>query len=199
MIYGITGKKFSGKDTLTKFIAEIEPSFFIHHFADDLKRMVMRIFGLSYEQVHNGSLKELTIVPIDMDVFILAMAAETNLDIKEQHLIAYTPRDVLQYFGTEYVRRTLGGENYWVNRLMSRLTKDQNILIPDVRFLNEAAAITSKGGKIIKIVKTDAPISIDLHASEVEQDQIVPDLLIGVKTGNFISLKQFARMIVAST
>lgn len=69
-----------------------------------------------------------------------------------------TPRYVLQYWGTEVVRRGFH-DDMWVASLENRLrnTKD-DIVITDCRFPNEIKAIRSAGGSVIRIKRGPEPV-----------------------------------------
>lgn len=208
-LYGITGSKGHGKDTFARLIVEANErntaarnkgistkSFTIAHFAADLKHMSGRIFGLSLEQMHDPALKEATLkAPLDMDLFLEAMCSETGLSIQPAGKIARSPREVMQYFGTEYVRRTQ--DDYWIQRLIVGVQRHRRALVPDTRFLNETAAIRLAGGRVIKIVRIDAPEKTDGHSSETEMAAIEPDLLIGVRTDDLSLPKRIANLVAA--
>src|ERR1700676_2560672 len=58
MIYGITGKKQAGKDTLAKALKLENPKFVVLHFADHLKALCADIFGLGDYQLNDSIGKE---------------------------------------------------------------------------------------------------------------------------------------------
>ncbi len=117
-----------------------------------------------------------------MNDYLDAMSEQTGLVILPAGLVAHTPRRLLQYFGTEYVRRVC--DSYWVDTLMRNIQGHDRVLIPDTRFANEVDGIRAAGGRVIKIVRTDMVASSDEHVSERSIDLIEPDLLIGVPTGD---------------
>lgn len=68
--------------------------------------------------------------------------------------------------GREYDRQC------WVNRMPT----DRPVIIDDVRYINEAAAIRSVGGIIIRIERPGlTPMN---HSSEIEQSHITPDYTV---------------------
>ena len=90
-------------------------------------------------------------------------------------------RRLLQVLGTE-LGRELHGPNVWVNKVfdaIGRLDEDQRIVISDVRFQNEADAIRSHGGRIVRLNRS-TPSSDDVmaHRSEVESAGLKPDAVI---------------------
>ena len=62
--------------------------------------------------------------------------------------------------------RKVFGETFWVDRLIERASRFQRVVIPDVRFQNEADAIQAAGGIVIRI---DRPGYVARgHVSETE-------------------------------
>ena len=53
-----------------------------------------------------------------------------------------------------------------------------DVVLHDVRFVNEADAIRKLGGTIIRIKRADADCVMHTHASELDIDKIVPDYYI---------------------
>lgn len=47
--------------------------------------------------------------------------------------------------------RKVFGEEFWIDRLLERAAGHPRVVIPDVRFANEAAAIKARGGVVIRI------------------------------------------------
>jgi hypothetical protein len=165
MILGIVGKKRSGKDEVADYLID-QFGFTRYKFADPIKTSVAEIFLWDDEWV-NGKYKE-TIDP------------RWNI----------SPRQAQQAMGTELFRQRLQeilplfkeliGSDIWVKRFQywyDSFTEKPNVVISDVRFLNEANTIKSMGGHIIKLER-EGLISIDTHSSEMEIDSIVPDSVI---------------------
>ncbi len=97
-----------------------------------------------------------------------------NIDyvIGEQRM---TVRQLLQELGTEAMRKGLH-ENVWVNALMADYKAPKmseyhpsKWVITDVRFSNEAKAITDRNGVLIRIERPGIPLSD--HASETALDE----------------------------
>ncbi len=157
-IIGICGKKKHGKDAVAKILID-KYHFTKYSFADPLKRGVQEMFGLTDEQCWGDqSVKE---------------------TVDERWGIS--PRKLLQLVGTDIFREYLPSihkgfgkkikNNIWVNRFKIWVEEnpDMNIIVPDVRFLNEIKAIKNIGGDIWHIdagqrVGTDG----DSHKSENE-------------------------------
>jgi hypothetical protein len=194
-IYGISGAKGHGKDTFCNLVLQnsIGKSFDVLHFADDLKRMASRIFSIPLECFIDPSKKEIPFdIPLELDLFVPAMSLETGLKIVPLGFIAKSPRDVMQLFGTEYVRGIQ--DDYWIGRTIDKISS-KKVLIPDTRFVKEANGIRSVNGRIIEVIRIDLPDSGDLHSSETERSLIKPDLVIGVRTGDLSLPIRVAKLI----
>jgi len=76
-----------------------------------------------------------------------------------------SPREIMQLLGTEFARNMID-ENVWVTALMRQLNDEDNYVIDDVRFPNEAAAIHARGGKVVRVVRPGDPSKKDSHISE---------------------------------
>lgn len=81
------------------------------------------------------------------------------------------PRTLMQWWGTEYRRKQ--DPLYWVKRL--RKTFDdagpEIALVTDVRFPDEAAAIKSWGGYLVRVIRTTEPdVIVPKHPSEQALD-----------------------------
>ena len=198
-VYGILGNKGHGKDTFAKLVQEANPNFKITHFAKSLKEMAGRVFGLTHDQLYNQDFKEVPLSqPIEMDIYLEQMRKESSLPLLAAGKVATNPREVLQYLGTEYVRRAQ--DDFWIQMLTQEVQEAQGtpqVLIPDTRFINEAKALKRIGAHTIKIVRTDQPKSADTHSSEVEMATIPVDLTLEVGEGDFDFLKRSAQSLVS--
>jgi hypothetical protein len=193
-IYGICGFKGHGKDTLARLVVNKNPDFKVVHFADALKNICQKVFCLSDYLVYDPIGKEAPFGCIRMDDSLQAMREQTGLDLQPANAWAYSGREVLQFFGTEYVRKV--APNYWVDRLVADIKDFSQVLIPDCRFPNEAEAIRAMGGKIIRVHRTDLPYSGDSHASERGILDIKADIELLTTTGDFGPQNELAESIV---
>lgn len=145
MIIGFVGFIGSGKDTAADYLVNFH-EFRRDSFAASLKDAVSSIFGWDRTLIE-GRTKEAREWREEVDPWWA-----DRLDMP-----TLTPRWILQYWGTEVCRQGFH-DDIWVasveNKL--RLTKD-NIVISDVRFPNEVAAIKRAGGTVIRVVRGQEP------------------------------------------
>lgn len=201
-VYGITGNKGHGKDTFARLLVQkrIAQDGLVKlkttHFAEELKRLATVVYGLTWDQLHKLEAKEAPLAtPIEMDDKLDQLRKETGLDIKPTGLTATSPRLLMQYLGTEYVRKTQ--DDFWLDIVVKKIREHGGFyLIPDTRFTNEADAVRSVGGKVLKVKRLDLPDAGDGHSSETEMEKIVPDLLIGTITDNFGLQSRIAEYLV---
>jgi dephospho-CoA kinase len=166
MIIAICGKKGSGKDTIGNYLCE-KYDFLKLNFADPLKEACKHIFELTDEQLY-GDKKEI---------------------IDEYWNI--TPREIMQFVGTELLREQLKnkfnniGSNIWTMLMKKKIANileknsEQNIVISDLRFLNEYNLLNSLNGVILKVTNNNVKNFIgNTHESETEMDNIKYNYII---------------------
>jgi len=186
MIFGITGFKEHGKDAFATFmVMHSGGQYRVTHFADRLKVIVREVFSLT------ASLPKL----IAIDDYLDPLMGMAGLKLKPLGLVASSPRELLQYIGTEYIRGA--SPSYWLDIVAKEMIQG-NIIIADVRYLNEARLIMDKGGKIIRITRPTDGVTEDMHISERENAQIKADYIVENRsTLDFLSAE--ARKIVVAT
>lgn len=142
MLIGITGSAGSGKDTFAKYFID-NHNFTRYSLADPIKRMIDAGFGTFPEVWEDREAKEQ-----DID------------------WLGKSPRYLAQTLGTEWGRK-LVHPDLWLLLAEEELGYRQNMIIPDVRFDNEAAWIEKNGGILVKIIGGKAPPADNAgHASE---------------------------------
>ena len=139
MIIGISGKKYSGKDTSADYIC-MEFGFEKMAFADPLKQICKTLYCLDQDQFDD---KE---------------------KIDERWGISV--RSMLQKIGTDVFRNHLE-KDIWIKNMHQRILKNpnKNIVISDVRFENEKKWIEEQGGIIIYMHRPNRQHN-DPHESE---------------------------------
>lgn len=151
-IIAFTGLAGSGKSTAAQWLVERQHYERVR-FAGPLKDMMLAL-GLDRQQV-DGSIQ----------------AKETPCDL----LCGKTPRFAMQTIGTEWGRKLIG-EEVWTNAwraAVDRLPKRVPVVVDDMRYPNEAAAVTALGGFVIRIEREGAGSIVGAaHSSETEVDSI---------------------------
>ena len=150
-LIGLLGRKRVGKDTVADYLIN-NYNFTKHAFAHPIKEILKIMFDFTESQLNNDKEK-----------------------IDDRWGIS--PRIAMQQFGTDFVRdnickyipnikNNLNDETLWIKlfRIWYEKNKEKDIIISDVRFLDEIEVIKSLGGKIIKINRDTN--QIDNHKSE---------------------------------
>jgi hypothetical protein len=136
----------AGKDAAGDYILEKLPYARKRCFADSLKEACAVIFGFKHEQLY-GRAKGV------VDPFW-----------------GMTPRHVLQQVGTEAIRNVVGSDVWvksWEQHVRQHARPGELWMACDVRFPNEAEAIKSMGGLVVKIERPAAMRSkVPDHESE---------------------------------
>ena len=159
-LIGILGRKRSGKDTIGQYIVE-NYNYKRYEFADPIKDILKTMFDLSDLQLNEDKEK-----------------------IDERWGVS--PRTFLQKFGTEICRDNiqtfipnikLDNDTLWIKlfKLFYEKNKDKDIVITDVRFLDELNAIKSLGGIILKVNRDN--LEVDNHCSEKDIDSYDNNLI----------------------
>lgn len=161
-LIGILGYAQVGKDTTSKLLAIHLSTLLVtkngyraniclqKHLATKLKLIVGELVNVSPE---------------------FALSEEFKLTYFPE--FGFTGRELLQKVGL--AMRNSIGEDVWIKALESELNPDVPVYtIPDIRFLNEAEWIKSKGGIIIKKLPPLGYIPLE-HESEAYIDSIPYD------------------------
>lgn len=172
-IIGITGKAGSGKDTLAAhFVSKYHCTR--RAFADPIKELLNEKFGWEMSQWDDREWKErAAVLSADtVDVF----EPKYGYSAPQKPRATWSPRQLAQWLGTEVGRNTFG-QDCWV-RVMERwarihLGHEDRLVIPDVRFDNEAIWIRKMGGIIIQLHRPNT-IPVAEHVSErgIDPDHI---------------------------
>jgi len=143
-IIGIVGFIGSGKDTVADYLVNFH-GFRRESFANSLKDAVAQVFGWDRDMLEGRSKQS-------------REWRETKDEWWSKRLKReITPRWVLQYWGTEVVRKGFH-DDMWVASLENRLRKStDDIVITDCRFPNEIKAIRNAGGKVVRIKRGPEP------------------------------------------
>jgi hypothetical protein len=178
MIVAFTGKKGSGKDTAAAMLIE-RYGYTKVAFADNLRFVGSTIFGYTDAEMNDPKLKE---QEVDHWPFMswrdTARAIGTDVvrkalpDIVAEYLTA-------QMWSDDEIRRMREHfSGVWVKSWTEKVARFNGpVVVTDCRFLDEAEAVRSLGGVIVRIT-SDRTGGADGHASEAEMELIQPDLTI---------------------
>lgn len=145
MIIGVCGLIGAGKDTIADYLVNIH-QFRRESFANTLKDAVAAVFGWDRELLE-GRTRQSREWREQVDPWWAERLNLPNL----------TPRWVLQYWGTEVVRRAFHDDT-WIASLENKLRKTtDDVVISDCRFPNEIAAIKRAGGIVIRVHRGPDP------------------------------------------
>lgn len=153
MIIGLSGVAQAGKDTVGQLLVD-HYGFTRFAFADALKELYYNVDPLVTPHAHVSEIVD----ELGWE------AAKTYPEVRRG----------LQRLGTEGGRSVLG-ENIWVDVLFSRLDRDENsnFVITDMRFPNEAEAISARDdGWTVRVVRESAGLAgvAGRHVSETALD-----------------------------
>jgi hypothetical protein len=192
-IVAFTGYAQSGKDTAARYLR-------LHHgytrvaFADALRRICAESFGWPLEWFEGDDLKEQPLPagawPLPWSEVILAsgrlaLAVKDRMDVREvgprardvilQHNYrAVTPREVLQFVGTDILRHLR--PTIWLELWQEEAERHERVVVTDCRFTNEAALVRALSGIVIRVRRQSGGARSGAgHASESEIDLIAPD------------------------
>jgi len=144
MIIAICGFQGAGKDTIADYLQNFA-GFRRESFANSLKDAVSVVFGWDREMLE-GRTKQSREWRETRDEW---WSKRLKQDI--------TPRWVLQYWGTEVVRRGFH-DDMWVASLENRLAHSKDdIVITDCRFPNEIKALKNIGATVLRVKRGPEP------------------------------------------
>lgn len=173
IIIGISGKALSGKTTVAHNLTKlIKGPTATIAFADSLKDEVAKACGVTREYIE-----------LNKSVF----------------------RPILQWWGTDF-RRNLCKKSYWIEKVMEKivaLPKDNiAIIIPDVRFINEAEWIEQfDTGFLVQVIRPNVRILESKHISETEMDSYKCEFIIDNSTDlqNLLNQTNHLRLAINET
>jgi len=180
-LIGAAGFAGAGKDTLGDELARVL-GYIKFSFSDALYREVSEAFSISIEYLQHRPNKE-------RPTQLLAMLNCRDADfvnrcaaMRVQPAAANAPRDILQWWGTEYRREQ--DPDYWVKRARDFYREKLAAGAPglvncSVRFLNEAEWIHSEGGAVVRVHRPGVE-AVNTHVS----DKPLPRELVDAEIAN---------------
>ena len=154
-LYCVIGRKRSGKDTLVKIIQEFLPNLKRIAFADNLKIFCAELYKIDKNYFFDDNLKD------------------KNLP---EPFVNTTPRQIVCQIGQTFRKRF--HENFWIDKMLLNLNSDQDYIISDCRFPNEAQIMHEKGAKLIYI---DA----DKRLGQISSSEDVSEKIIAQTVSQF--------------
>lgn len=167
-------------DIIDKFKEEyLSPYIKLYSFADELKAFCVNVLNLSPEQVYGTNEQKNSLTHLkweDMPGIIPVGFQQNCIDwLHYRMMFAYpepkeglmTGREVLQYFGTNIVRKMYGPA--WANATLNKIEKENTVLaiITDCRFVDEVELTQKKNGRVLRFLRNPHK---DTHKSETALD-----------------------------
>ncbi len=144
MIIGICGFIGSGTDTIADNSVDLH-GFLRESFANSLKDAVAQVFGWDRTMLE-GRTKQAREWREQRDEW---WSERLGMDV--------TPRSILQYWGTDVLRKNFH-DGIWIASLENKLrTSRDDIVISDCRFPNEILSIKRAGGLVVRVVRGPEP------------------------------------------
>lgn len=170
MLIGLTGKKRAGKDSVAAALV-YDHGFTRLAFADPLKDTALQVDPLvDIEDDERGPLRDAgwdkPLGPTErLSSLVVLVGWEAAKEVREV-------RRFLQDLGLA-VRENVG-ETVWIDALVRRIPKGENVVITDVRFPNELEALADLGGVHVHVHRPGL-VSTDPHPSEVALERYYDD------------------------
>jgi len=186
-ILGLAGRKGHGKDTFAKLLLQHDKRFKRLAFADRLKTICVEVFGIRRPDFDHPQKKDCLLdAPIKLDKQIDRLREVSKVpEIKPRGWVANTPRQLLQYIGTDYIRSVR--PTYWIDAVRDEVESadaDTRFAITDVRFPNEAQRIHELGGKVLRLVRLGR--QDDPHPEHSSENLDFPsDYTLGIVENNW--------------
>ncbi len=192
-IIALTGYAGTGKDTVADILAT-HCGFRKLAFADPLRGEVAAAFDLPLVTFTCRATKEqatpwlrLERAPFEFRAALAfgAGTAEHFAPIDDWLTAPRTPRQILQWWGTEY--RRAQDPDYWVKATRQRLAhyineqREQRFVVTDCRFPNEAQAIQAIGGQLWQVTRmgiSAATTTEGAHSSATSGAELEPHAII---------------------
>lgn len=202
---------YRSNDKLDKFKEEyLHPYIKLYSFADELKAFCVNVLNLKPEQVYGTNEQKDSLTHLkweDMPGVLteeglgepLSMPELTHDDeywhdsmypnpVAIYHKPGYmTGREVLQYFGTNIVRKMYGLA--WANVTLNKIERENTLLavITDCRFPDEVELTQKKKGRVLRLLRN--PLN-NKHTSEIALDDYPQDKFDAVVDNTQMNVEQ---------
>jgi hypothetical protein len=154
MLIGISGRAGAGKDEVGKILVE-DYHCRRHAFATKMKAAALALDP---------------IIDFDVDGHPLRLSdliEEVGPEEAKKHPEV---RRLYQRMGTEVGRRTLD-EDIWI-KLLFQVARHKNVVITDVRFVNELQAIQKRNGFVFRVIRPDLDELSGEEAKHISEHQL---------------------------
>lgn len=175
MLIGFSGKIGSGK-SLAAGIAKsyLADRYYLDYpevrsFAGPLKKMIAAWAGISDWTLLSTPEVKSSLVPMHIAQYIKAELPQY------QDREGFTFREALQFIGTDIIRAKV--PDFWIKSTLCNYNPNQIVIIDDCRFIDEADAIRSLEGTVVRINPVIQE-NFSTHASEVSLDDYKFDHVI---------------------
>lgn len=187
-VIGLTGPIGSGKDTVAALL-RTHCAAHTFAFADALRHEIVEAFCIEHIYLTRRETKEHPMSALALSrcldsAFVDRMVVHhlTTTGERLDLTAPRSPRQIMQWWGTEYRRAQKPG--YWTQkalqtvRWLDQTTRPSLVVISDVRFADEAQLVRSLGGWIWQVKRTGTEVATGAHVSEVAGDEFTPDAVI---------------------
>ena len=166
MILGFCGRMRAGKSELASICEKY--GYKKLYFALPLKQLCADILDISIDELNRAKNEGIPIqITVNEDICkILSeetdIPLETTMELCNGKYIE-TVRDMLQFIGTDYIRKY--NKDWHVNKIKGMIDENNDYVIDDVRFPNEKKMIEELGGDVWFVTRTTLD-NISNHESE---------------------------------
>ncbi len=193
MILALSGKKKSGKDTVSDFLVK-DQGFIKLSLATPLKDLLIKVFRIDKELLYDDDKKDKELeyfITIDYshldkirdivtEEWGFGIDYETRENIEEFYgMEIKTPRQLMQTVGTDLIRKNIR-DDVFIVLLLEQIKKTQRpIVIADARLQNERETLVNIGATLGLVKRTLTEDKSDSHISENDLgDEDEYDLII---------------------
>jgi hypothetical protein len=166
-IIGLSGYARSGKDTAAAVLVE-EFGFTRVAFADKLREVLYALDPIITADIEHHGMFGLHNSPDSVYGRLANVIDQFGWNGYKESPWSDEIRRLLQRLGTEAGRQTLW-DSIWVDAALTGHDDDAKLVVTDVRFPNEAQAISEKDGQLWRVERTGVGPA-NSHASETSLD-----------------------------
>ena len=186
-IIGFCGRLQSGKSTLASICEEF--GYKKLYFAQPLKQLCADILDVSIEELNRLKVEK-TIIDLEINddiCDIISVETEiplTNIKELSQGRIISDVRDLLQFVGTDIIRRY--NTNWHVNKIREMINPNEKYVFDDVRFPNEKSLIEELNGDLWFVVRPNLT-NVSNHISETSiKWQDIDNIIVNDKSLSYL-------------